>query len=639
MAKYRSVATFSRFTEYDIFLFKSGKHFRLFEKLGSHVAEFESKAGLYFAVYAPAAEEVSVIGDFNHWDATKHVLFARWDDSGIWEGFIAGVEPDILYKYSIKAKNEDKRLEKADPFARYAELRPKSASIVWSDDYVWNDTAWMAKRKNKNSLEAPLAVYELHLGSWKWHSNHERPLTYRELAPALIEYLQAMQFTHVELMPIMEFPYDPSWGYQITGYFAPTSRFGTPEDFKFLIDELHNADIGIIVDWVPSHFPNDGHGLSLFDGSHVYEHPDPRRGYHPDWQSMIFNYGRPEIVSFLISNALFWLDQYHIDGLRVDAVASMLYLDYSRDEGGWEPNIHGGNQNLEAIDFLQSFNTAVKNEFPDVLTIAEESTSYEGVTRAVEDGGLGFDLKWMMGWMHDTLKYFKEDSLFRSHHHQTITFSAYYAFSEHFMLPFSHDEVVHGKASLLGRMPGDEWTRFANLRAMYAYMYTHPGAKLLFMGAELGQYSEWAFDAPLDWNLLDYPVHQGIQRLVSALNVLFRTEPALYEKNYESQGFEWIDYQDSKNSVISFVRRGKRRSDQLVVVCNFTPVIKENYSIGVPSKKTWQIIFNSDDTEFGGSGYLAQLQFKPANKSRHGKKSSVNLVLPPLSVLVLSTNT
>jgi len=495
----------------------------------------------------------------------------------------------------------------------------------------------MENRHERNSLSSPISVYEMHMGSWKFHPAENRPYNYRELAPVLINYLTQMQFTHVELLPIKEFPYDPSWGYQITGYFAPTSRYGTPDDFKYFIDQLHQAGFGVILDWVPSHFPEDGHGLARFDGSCVYEHPDPSRGYHPDWRSMIFNYGRPEIKAFLISNALFWLREFHLDGLRVDAVASMIYLDYSRNEGEWTPNEKGGNENYDAINFLKEFNTAVYGEFPSAITIAEESTAFDGVTRPVDHHGLGFGLKWMMGWMHDTLKYFKEDSLFRCYHQKTITFSVYYAFGENYMLPFSHDEVVHGKQSLLGRMPGDEWTRFANLRTMYAYMFAHPGSKLLFMGAELAQYKEWAFDQPLDWVLLDFPMHAGIQRLVSTLNVLYRTEPALYEKNYDPEGFEWIDYQDIEHSVISFIRKGHERSDTLVVVCNFVSVQHDNYEIGVPSKKTWHVIFNSDDADFGGSGSLPTTQYKPDAKGRHGRKQRISLTMPALSVLVLST--
>lgn len=629
------VKTHSLLTEYDVFLFRSGKHYAIYKKLGSHVIEVDGQTGTYFAVYAPEAESVNVIGDFNEWSTELHPLFARWDDSGIWEGFIPGLNKGELYKYAITSKLADEILEKSDPFARYCEHRPSTASISWNEKFVWSDKNWMNSRHRKNSLEAAMSIYEIHLGSWKWHPTEQRPYTYRELAPILSDYLIELGFTHVEMMPVMEYPYDPSWGYQITGFFAPTSRYGSPDDFKYLINYLHKSGIGVILDWVPSHFPEDGHGLAKFDGSCVYEHPDPKRGYHPDWSSMIFDYGKPEVQSFLISNALFWLEQFHIDGLRVDAVASIIHLDYSRDEGQWDPNIHGGNENLEAIAFVQEFNRAVYAEYPDVITIAEESTSFEGVTKPSDAGGLGFKLKWMMGWMHDTLKYFKEDSLYRSYHHGTITFSAFYAFSENFMLPFSHDEVVHGKASLLGRMPGDEWVRFANLRAMYSYMFAHPGSKLLFMGAEIAQYQEWAFERELDWNLLQYPIHIGIYKLIAALNKLYTSTPALYQKSYDSTGFKWIDNTDFQRSVISFMRKGKYSKDDVVVICNFTPVIREKFVIGIPSRKTWEIIFNSDEMEFGGSGQLKTIDYTPTKAASNGHKYSLNIDLPPLAVLVL----
>ena len=639
MATSNKVITHSRFTEYDIFLFKSGNHYKLYEKLGSHPIKVDGKKGIYFAVFAPAAEGVSVVGNFNEWNGKDHNLFVRWDESGIWEGFIPGLKKGELYKYHIKAKGVKDILEKADPFAHFNEVRPQKASIAWDAQYQWGDQKWMQTRSAKNSIHAPMSVYEMHIASWKWHEKENRPLSYRELAPVLVEYLTDMQFTHVEFMPVMEHPYDPSWGYQITGYFAPTSRFGAPEDFKFLIDQLHQAGIGVILDWVPSHFPEDAHGLAKFDGSCVYEHPDPRKGYHPDWSSAIFNYSRPEIQSFLISNAMYWLDHYHIDGLRVDAVASIIYLDYSRDEGQWEPNIHGGNEYLEAIEFLKEFNRAVYAEYPDIMTIAEESTSFAGVTHPVDKGGLGFGFKWMMGWMHDTLKYFKQDSLFRSHDHGTITFSIYYAFSENFVLALSHDEVVHGKSSLLGRMPGDEWTRFANLRLMYAYMFMHPGGKLLFMGGEFAQYQEWGFERQLDWNLLDYPVHQNIHRLVADLNKFYQNEPALYELGYDPDGFEWIDFTDYQNSVISFFRKGKSKKDNLIIICNFTPVVREKYLIGVPDKGNWKTVFNTDTIKYGGKEVTSATSFKTRKKSVHNKDYCLQVDLPPLSMLALKKAT
>ncbi|MEL6140468.1 MAG: 1,4-alpha-glucan branching protein GlgB, partial [Bacteroidota bacterium] len=486
-----SVKAHSLLTDYDINLFRSGKHFRIYEKLGSRVLEVDGESGVYFAVWAPNAVSVSVIGSFNDWDRSASPLNARWDSSGIWEGFIPGVGNGALYKYAIDAR-DGRQLEKGDPYARLWETPPKTASLVWDTWYEWSDDSWMEERLAHNSLDGPFSVYEVHLGSWKKKKSGHESLSYRELATELVDYVREMGFTHVEFLPVMEHPYYPSWGYQITGYFAPSSRYGGPQDFMYLVDALHQAGIGVILDWVPSHFPYDSHGLADFDGTHLYEHADPKKGFHPDWKSAIFNYGRNEVRSFLISNALFWLDRYHIDGLRVDAVASMLYLDYSRKAGEWVPNHFGGNENLEAIDFLREFNTTVYAEYPDTVTIAEESTSWTGVSRPVYAGGLGFGMKWMMGWMHDTLKYFQNDPVHRSYHHGEITFSLIYAFTENFMLPLSHDEVVHGKGPIIDRMPGDEWQRFANMRALYGYMYTHPGAKLLFMGDEFGQTSEWS---------------------------------------------------------------------------------------------------------------------------------------------------
>ena len=549
------VTVHSFFTEFDINLFKSGKHFRLYEKLGSHTLELNGEKGTYFAVWAPSAYSVSVVGNFNHWNDAEHLLNVRWDDSGIWEGFIPGIGHGEIYKYKIHSNNHGVVTEKSDPFARYIEQPPKTASIIWDARHDWKDKKWMANRKSNNALDAPFSVYEVHLGSWR-RDAEANFLNYTDLAENLTEYVKDMGFTHVEFMPVMEYPYDPSWGYQLTGYFAPTSRFGDPAGFKLLVDKLHQAGIGVILDWVPSHFPEDAHGLGFFDGSHLYEHPDRSKGYHPDWRSLIFNYGRNEVRAFLISNALFWLDQYHIDALRVDAVASMIYLDYSRKEGEWEPNMYGNNEYLEALSFIREFNEAVYGSFPDVQTIAEESTAYRGVTTPVNFGGLGFGMKWMMGWMHDTLRFFKREPIYRKHHLDDLTFGMTYAFTENFMLPFSHDEVVYGKKSLVYRMPGDQWQQFANLRLLFGYMFTHPGVKLIFQGCEFGQTSEWNFQQSLDWHLTQYEVHSGVQSLVRDLNALYRNHPALYEKQFSYEGFEWIDYNDRENSVLSYIRHG-----------------------------------------------------------------------------------
>ena len=491
----------------------------------------------------------------------------------------------------------------------------------------------MENRKERNALDAPFSVYEVHMGSWKRKEGNEF-LSYKELAHDLVNYVKEMGFTHVEFMPIMEYPYDPSWGYQLTGYFAPTSRFGAPEDFKLLVDTLHQNEIGVILDWVPSHFPDDAHGLGFFDGSHLYEHPDRRRGYHPDWKSLIFNYGRNEVRAFLISNALFWLDQYHTDALRVDAVASMVYLDYSREEGEWEPNMYGNNENLEALSFLREFNETVYGNFPDVQTIAEESTAFSGVSRPVNLGGLGFGMKWMMGWMHDTLEYFKKDTIYRKHHQNDLTFSMTYAFTENFMLPFSHDEVVYGKQSLVYRMPGDEWQQFANLRLLFGYMFTHPGTKLMFMGGEFGQTSEWNFQNSLDWHLTEYPVHSGIQETIKDLNRLYRSEKALYEKQFSPEGFQWIDYSDHENCVLTFIRKGHDKKNDIYVACNLTPVPREQYRIGIPKKSgQLKVIFNSDDKKYGGSGMAAELS-KIGKTPWHGHGQSIEMTIPPLSMVI-----
>ena len=628
------VTPHSLFTEFDINLFKAGKHYRLYEKFGAHLVTVDGVKGTYFAVWAPSAKSVSVIGDFNYWLEGEHQLNVRWDSSGIWEGFIPKVEKGAIYKYKIHSHHNNIKTEKADPYARRSEHPPKTASIVWDDTYKWKDAKWMKKRKEHNALDAPYSVYEVHLGSWKKHLEENRFLSYNELADDLVNYVKDMNFTHVELMPVMEFPYDPSWGYQVTGYFAPSSRFGYPEEFKYLIDKLHQNDIGIILDWVPSHFPEDAHGLGFFDGSHLYEHPDPRKGYHQDWKSLIFNYGRNEVKSFLISNAIFWMDQYHADGLRVDAVASMLFLDYSREDGQWEPNMFGGRENLEAISFLRELNVEIYQSFPDVQTIAEESTAFSGVSRPVFLGGLGFGMKWMMGWMHDTLEYFKKDPVYRQYHQNDITFSLAYAFTENFMLPLSHDEVVYGKNSILGRMPGDEWQRFANLRLLYGYMFTHPGAKLLFMGGEFGQYNEWDFKGSLDWNLLEFEPHHNLQTFFKALNAFYKETPALFEKQFSHEGFEWINYDDHENCVISYIRKGQDPENDVVVVCNLTPSIREDYGIGLPRKGKLKEVFNSDDKSYGGGDVHNKRAITIKKQPWNGKDYSAKITLPPLAVTI-----
>lgn len=625
----------SLFTDFDIDLFKAGKHFKLYEKLGAHLIEVNGVKGVYFAVWAPTAHSVSVVGDFNYWTQGEHLLNVRWDSSGIWEGFIPDISKGALYKYKIQSNIDGIITEKADPFALYCEKPPHTASVVWDLDYKWKDENWMQNRKEKNALDKPYSVYEVHLGSWK-RADHNRFLSYLELADDLVKYVKETGFTHVEFMPIMEYPYDPSWGYQLTGYFAPTSRFGKPQDFMVLVDRLHQEGIGVILDWVPSHFPDDAHGLGYFDGSHLYEHPDRRKGYHPDWKSLVFNYGRNEVRAFLISNAVFWLQNYHIDGLRVDAVASMLYLDYSRKEGEWEANIFGGRENLDSISFLKEFNEVIYANFNGVQTIAEESTSFPMVSRPTFTGGLGFGMKWMMGWMHDTLKYFQKETVYRKYHQNDLTFSMTYAFTENFMLPFSHDEVVYGKKSLIYKMPGDEWQRFANLRLLYGYMFTHPGTKLLFQGAEFGQTSEWNFEQSLDWHLLQYDFHSGIKRLITDLNQLYKSRPALYEKQFTGEGFEWINYSDHQNAVLSYIRKGNNEDENVIIVCNFTQVVRENYRIGIPKKGQLEEIFNSDAVIYGGGGVGNGKSLKIESKPYDGRDFSVELILPPLSVTVYS---
>ena len=624
----------SRFTDFDISLFKQGTHYKLYEKFGSHVMQYLGITGTYFSVWAPNAKYISVTGNFNGWDKGAHPLNVRWDESGIWEGFIPNIGNGEVYKYFIESVTGEK-LEKADPFALRSELPPKTASIVWDTWYEWQDEAWLEKRNHTNVLNQPMSVYEVHFGSWARNiESVEDFLTYREMAEKLVPYVKEMNFTHVEFMPLMEHPYYPSWGYQITGYFAATSRYGTPQDLMYLIEKFHESDIAVIFDWVPSHFPGDAHGLYNFDGTHLYEHADMRKGFHPDWKSYIFNYGRNEVKSFLISNAIFLMERYHIDALRVDAVASMLYLDYSRKEGEWEPNEFGGRENLEAITFLKEFNEAIYKNFSGVQTIAEESTSFPGVSHPTFKGGLGFGQKWMMGWMNDTIKYFEKDPAYRVYHQNQITFSTNYAFSENFMLPLSHDEVVYGKKPMIYKMPGDHWQQFANLRALYSYMFTHPGTKLMFMGDEFAQTSEWNLEQSLDWHLMQYTPHTAMSHFVKALNLLYRTEPALYEKSFESAGFEWIVNDDATNSVLVYARKGNHAHDDLLMAINLTPVPRKNYRFGVTQAGVWKEIFNSDSSVYWGSGQISNGEKTSEASFIHGKAHSISADLPPLAMVV-----
>lgn len=623
-------------TDFDIHLFKSGKHHKLYNKLGAHEIEIDGVKGIHFAVWAPNATEIGVMGNFNHWDKLRHKLNPRWDESGIWEGFFTDIGVGEVYKFSIRTK-EGHWVEKGDPFATYWEVAPNTASIIWNIDYKWKDNEWLEHRKKMAGKPQPYAVYEVHAGSWKRKTEDgNRSLSYKELAEDLAPYVKEMGYTHVEFMPLMEHPFFGSWGYQIIGYFAPTSRYGSPQEFMEMVDAFHQAGIGVILDWVPSHFPGDAHGLYAFDGTHLYEHADPRKGFHPDWKSYIFNYGRNEVRSFLISNALFWLDKYHIDGLRVDAVASMLYLDYSREEGEWVPNEYGSNENIEAISFLKEFNEAAYGEFPDILTVAEESTAWPMVSKPTYMGGLGFGQKWMMGWMHDSLEYFKKDPVHRKYHQNEVTFSIMYAFTENFMLPLSHDEVVHGKGSIYGRMPGDEWQKFANLRLLYGYMYAHPGTKLLFMGGEFGQSAEWNHDNSLDWHLLQYDLHKGVNTWIKDLNRFYKDHAALYDYAFDHRGFQWIDYADHENSIMAFLRQGSKREDVLVVLLNFTPAPRHNYRIGVPIKGFWKEVANSDDLKYGGSGIVNSVMLKTTPVRYHGRDYSIALTLPPLAISVLA---
>ncbi|WP_456322213.1 1,4-alpha-glucan branching protein GlgB [Hydrogenimonas sp.] len=626
----------TRFSDMDIYLFKEGTHVKLYDKLGSHPMRREGVEGVYFAVWAPNASSVSVAGDFNGYDPLAHPLKIRGDESGIWEGFIEEAEIGQTYKYHIVGY-DGRHFDKADPYAKYAEKPPRSASRIWSvDDYRWSDKEWMNRRKERNAHDKPISTYEVHLGSWRRKVEEgNRSLTYVEAAHELAEYLVQMNYTHVEIMPITEFPFEGSWGYQVTGYFAPTARYGTPQEFMLFVDTMHAHDIGVIMDWVPSHFVTDGHGLINFDGTCLYEHEDPRLGYHPEWKSAIFNYGRNEVRAFLISSAMYWLEKYHIDGIRVDAVASMLYLNYARKEGEWIPNKYGGNENLEAIAFLKQLNETVYGAFEDIFTIAEESTAYPMVTRPVYAGGLGFGFKWNMGWMHDTLKYFKLDPIHRQHHHHQITFSMWYAFDENFVLPLSHDEVVHMKGSLINKMPGDENQKFANLRAMFAYMIAHPGKKLLFMGGEFAQWREWNFEESLDWHLLENPRHKGVQKLVGDLNDLYRRERALHQYDEKHEGFEWIDDRDYQHNILAFIRKSDNPDETVLVVCNFADAVYEDYRIGVPYDGEWKEIFNSQSGQYEGWDITNRHSLKAERVECHGRDFSISLRLPPLGVIFL----
>jgi 1,4-alpha-glucan branching enzyme len=620
-------------TDHDVYLFREGSHTRLYDKLGCHFATEPGRDGAHFAVWAPNARAVSVVGDFNGWDAGALALEPRADSSGIWHGYSPAVHPGDAYKFLVTGP-DGRGTYKGDPFAFFWETPPRTASRAWRLDYTWNDAEWMRERRQRMALDAPFSIYEVHLGSWRRGAQGQW-LDYREVARQLTDHALRMGYTHVEIMPVTEHPFYGSWGYQTTGYFAPTSRYGTPQDFMYLVDTLHQNGIGVILDWVPSHFPNDEHGLYRFDGTHLYEHANPQQGFHPEWNSHIFNYGRHEVRAFLLSSALFWLERYHIDGLRVDAVASMLYLDYGRKQGEWVPNVHGGKENLDAIQFLHALNEAAYRDHPGVQVIAEESTAWPMVSRPTYVGGLGFGMKWNMGWMHDTLRYFSQDPVHRRFHQGEITFSILYAFTENFALPLSHDEVVHGKGSLIGRMPGDTWQQFANLRLLYGYMWIHPGKKLLFMGGEFGQRREWQHEASLEWHVLQYPEHAGVMQWVADLNRLYAAEPALHQTDFEPAGFEWIDCSDTQASVLSFLRKSRDGSRNIIIVCNFTPVPRENYTIGAPRAGYWAEALNSDATCYGGSGVgnFGGVATRPV--PAHGRAQSLTLTLPPLAALVL----
>lgn len=619
--------------EQDLFYFNEGTNYRIYEKMGAHPITVSGVAGTYFAVWAPGAEYVSVIGDFNYWDAGSHPLRPK-GSSGIWEGFIPGIGKGTLYKYHIGSNLGGYKAEKADPLAFFNEVPPRTASIVWDLDYTWGDQQWMEKRHSRNALDAPISIYEVHIGSWmRVPEEGNRWLTYRELAPRLAQYMQEVGFTHVEFLPMMEHPFYGSWGYQTTGYFAPTSRYGTPQDFMYLVDYLHQHNIGVILDWVPSHFPSDAHGLGYFDGTHLYEHFYPQKGWHPDWQSYIFNYGRHEVRSFLLSSALYWLDKYHIDGLRVDAVASMLYLDYSRKQGEWMPNQYGGNENIEAIYFLRQFNSVIYQNYPDVQTLAEESTSWPMVSRPTYLGGLGFGLKWDMGWMHDTLKYMSRDPVYRKYHHNNLSFRMLYAFHENFCLPLSHDEVVHGKRSLLDKMPGDMWQKHANLRALFGYMFAQPAKKLIFQGGDIGQWSEWYHEKSVDWHLLQWQDHRGLQQWVSDLNRFYCSEPAMHELDCDPSGFEWIDVNDWENSTVAVLRKSKTSHRMVVIICNFTPVPRHTHRVGVPCAGLWEEALNSDAECYAGSNLGNMGGVTAEEVPWFGRPYSIVIKLPPLSAV------
>jgi len=622
-------------SDFDLHLLAEGTHDNVYEKLGAHLMEISGARGVGFAVWAPNARRVSVVGDFNQWDGRRHPMRIR-GGTGVWELFVPDLGEGSVYKYEIKSNQGDLLLLKADPYAFYAELRPKSASIVFDvNRYTWHDQDWLEQRARRQGLNAPISIYEVHLGSWqRVPEEGDRMLTYRELAERLVDYVSEMGFTHIELLPVMEHPLDESWGYQTTGYFAPTSRHGTPQDFMYFIDYCHQHGVGVILDWAPAHFPTDAHGLAFFDGTHLYDHADPRRGEHKDWGTRVFNYGRGEVRNFLGSSALYWLDKYHADGLRVDAVASMLYLDYSRKPGEWIPNRYGGNEDLEAIEFLKRFNELAHGYYPGVLTIAEESTAWPGVSRPTYAGGLGFSLKWNLGWMHDTLLYFSKDPIHRKYHHDNLTFSLLYAFTENFVSVLSHDEVVHGKRSLIDKMPGELWQRFANLRALYGYIFTHPGKKLLFMGGEFGQWREWNVNESLDWHLLHDEPHHQLQRLLADLNRVYRAEPALHEVDFEHEGFEWIDFHDADNSIITFLRRSKAGDHHLVVVCNFTSVARPGYRIGVPEACFYRELLNTDAKQYGGSGVTSQPGWQAVPQPWHNQPCAIELTLPPLGVVI-----
>ena len=617
-------------TEHDIYLFREGTHGSLFDGFGCHL--HDAGVGASFAVWAPNAAKVSVIGDWNGWGARDDALAPRWDGSGIWEGSVPAVQRGQAYKYRITSRWNDFTTEKADPLGFFSELPPATGSRVWSLDWDWRDGEWMASRGQRNGLAAPISIYEVHLGSWRRKDGNL--LNYRDLAHELAQYVRDTGFTHVELMPITEHPFYGSWGYQTTGYFAPTARYGTPQDLMYFVDHLHQNGIGVILDWVPSHFPTDAHGLIYFDGTHLYEHADIRQGFHPEWNSAIFNYGRNEVRCFLISSALFWLKYYHIDGLRVDAVASMLYLDYARKAGEWIPNRHGGRENLEATEFLRALNKAVYRDHPDTTMIAEESTAWPMVSRPTDMGGLGFGMKWNMGWMHDTLAYFSQDPVYRRYHHGQLTFSLIYAFNENFVLPLSHDEVVYGKGALIGKMPGDDWQKFANLRALFGYMWGHPGKKLLFMGCEFAQRREWTHEGELEWWVSSLPEHAGVHRLVRDLNAVYRKEPALHLLDFNQDGFEWLDVDNADASVLAFLRKAAD-SAPVLVVCNLTPVPRHNYLVGVPKKGVWREILNSDAREYGGAGWGNMGGVESVPVTTRGRVESLNLTLPPLSTLML----